>query len=338
LPVTPDGNESFVRFRLTKGDPVAKDLTRVVAEEIDAAMTELRKEDESVRDRSIHEARKSIKKLRAIVRMLMPGLGPAGNRDDSALRDTGRALSKLRDAAALIETVEALSERFFADPAMEQLAVVRSVLRRRMEDTVRGEDCRTVVGGAVASLKTLKKRAARWQIAGGSFAAIAPGLEQTYRRGRKRLKLAQANPSAENLHSLRKRVKDHWYQVRLLDGPWRMMQKGRNSRDKELRELQEWLGDHHNLTVLRDAIQAEPVAFGIKKIVPVVLELISRAQDELREQSLAAAAGIYSAKPTVHLQETGAAWDRWEAKQSGTKPLPAARQVSAIVKRRGSAA
>jgi CHAD domain-containing protein len=327
-----------VRFRLTKGESVAKDLTRVVAEEVEAAMTELRKEDESARDQSIHEARKSIKKMRAIVRMLMPGLGPAGNRDDSALRDTGRALSKLRDAAALIETVEALSERFFADPAMEQLAVIRSALRRRMEDTVRGEDCRTVVGGAVASLKTVKKRAAKWQIAGGGFAAIAPGLEQTYRRGRKRLKLAQANPTAENLHSLRKRVKDHWYQVRLLDGPWRLMLKGSNSRDKELRELQEWLGDHHNLTVLRGAIQAEPAAFGGKKIVPAVLELICRAQDELGVRSLAAAARIYAAKPKVHIQETGLAWDLWQGKGNVAKPLPAARQVSSVLTRRGSAA
>src|SRR5207302_3381664 len=145
---------------------------------------------------------------------------------------------------------------------------------RHLEDTVRTEDIRTVVGGVIASLKTVKKRVGKWQISGGAFAAIAPGLDTTYRHGRKRLQRAEAAPTSDNLHDLRKRVKDHWYHVRLLDGPWRVtLNGGFATRDRELRDIQEWLGDDHNLTVLRDAIQAEPAGFGGKKNVPAVVDL-----------------------------------------------------------------
>jgi CHAD domain-containing protein len=331
--------EDIMPFRLTPGEAVDKGLKRIVTEEMESAINQLRKTDDSLRGDCIHEARKSIKKVRAIVRLLMPGLGAAGFRDNRALRDAGRALSKLRDAAALIETVESLSEQYFADPAMEQLSVVRSALRRNLEDTVRSEDIRTVIGGVVASLKTLKKRAGKWQIAGGAFAAIAPGLDMTYRRGRKQLRRAEAEPTSENLHDLRKRIKDHWYHVRLLDGPLRLSLNGAfASRDRALRDLQDWLGDDHNLTVLRDSIQADPGSFGGKKSVPAVVDLICRAQNELRKQALAGAERIYSSKPKAHLQETGEAWDLWQGTASVPKPMAPVHADSPVKERRGSAA
>ena len=305
-------------FRLIRGESIETGLRRIVAEEIDGAIVNLRNEDESLRDQDIHEARKSVKKLRSVVCLLMPGLGTTGIRDNLSLRETGRALSQLRDAAALIETVEALSERHFTDPAMEQLAVVRSALRRRLEDTVRAEDCRTVMGGAVASLKHLKKKAAKWPLTGDEFAAIAPGLEGTYRRGRKCFRKAQADLTSDNLHALRKRIKDYWYHVRLLPGLFAAI--AARAREKELRGLQEALGDDHNLTVLRDVLNRDPGMFGGKKMMPAVLELIDREQAGLREQSMASAARVYAVKTPLHVQEISAAWALWQSDARAAKP------------------
>jgi len=307
-------------FRLSSDETADKGIRRIVAEELESAISNLRNEDESLKGEGIHEARKSVKKLRAITRLLMPGLGASGVRDNRALRDAGRALSALRDAAALIETVESLSEHYFADPAIEQLAVVRSALRRRLEQTVRSEDCRTVIGGAMAALKTVKKRARKWQMAGGGFAAIAPGLEATYRRGRKQMRRAKANPDSDNLHKLRKRVKEHWYHVRLLEGALSKMGES-HLREKELSKVQEWLGDDHNLTVMREAITREPQAFGGKKVVPAVLELISRVQKNLRENALEVAEKLYEAKPGEYLQGAGVAWDLWQTPATASKSV-----------------
>ncbi|MES1257223.1 MAG: CHAD domain-containing protein [Acidobacteriota bacterium] len=313
-----------------QGERVKQGIRRIAAEELDFGILNLRKEDEAVRDAGIHEARKCIKKLRGVVRLLMPGLGEGGKRANIALRNTGRSLSKLRDAAALIETVEALSERYFSDPAMEQLAVVRSALRRRMENTVRGEDCRTITGGAVAALKDVKRRMHRWQTGEGEFSIIGPGLERTYRRGREALRQAAANPTAENLHVLRRRVKDHWYHVRLLDGAWHGLSE---QREKTLGELQEWLGDDHNLTVLREAIAADPGGFGGKRIVTAVLELITKAQKDLREPALRVAAKLYSEKPKALVLKVQEAWEAGRGESGIPKPPSAT-----VAKRRTSAA
>lgn len=304
-------------YRIVQNERLAQGLTRIATEEIDSAIAQLRVEDESRRDEGIHQARKSIKKLRGIVKLLMPCLGDDGKKDDTALRDTGRALSNLRDAAALIETVEALSEQYFADPAMEQLAVVRSALRRRLEDTVRGEDCRTVSGGAVAALKLLKRRVNRWQVPDSEFLTIAQGFEGTYRNGRKTLKRAVAEPSVDNLHCLRKRVKEHWYHVRLLDGALRV---GPEPREKTLGELQECLGDDHNLSVLKDVLASEPSSFGGKRIVPAVLELIGRAQKELRTAAFASATRIYAPKPGEHTSHVSSLWQAWRGEAKTAKP------------------
>jgi len=322
--------EDFMPYRLAQGERVAEGITRIALEEIESAITHLRKEDDSLRDQGIHEARKSIKRLRGIVRILMPGLGEPGKKDNIALRNTGRALSTLRDAAALIETVEGLSEQYASDPAVEQLAVVRSALRRRMEETVRTEDCRTVTGGAVAALKTLKRRVHKWQLPEGEFAVLAPGFERTYQRGRKALRRARASNHPDHLHDLRKRVKDHWYHVRLLDGALR---RTATHAEKTLGLIQEQLGDDHNLTVLRDTIALAPASFGGKKVVPAVFELISRAQKELRTAALEAAGKIYSEKPDVYTHKANTAWSVWRSDISFSKP-----PVSGVAKQRTSAA
>ena len=328
-------------YRLVSDEPVGQGIHRIALEELEFAIAQLRIEDETRRDEGIHEARKCIKKLRGIVRLLMPGLGDAGAKDNIALRDTGRALSRLRDAAALVETVETLSEQHPADSGMEQLAVVRSALRRRLEHTVRAEDCRTLTGGAVAALKTVKRRVSKWQLApAGQFEMLAPGLEATYRRARKALKRARAEQTPENLHALRRRVKDSWYHVRLLDGAFREIPEHgeRWLGERSLGELQELLGDDHNLTILKAALEAEPAAFGGKKAVPVVLKLIARVQADLQSRAFEAAARIYAEKPVAHVLKLSGAFEAWQVRARKPKPPALSASSGPVAKRRTSAA
>jgi CHAD domain-containing protein len=61
---------------------------------------------------AVHEARKSLKRLRALVKISRPALGDARYRRENAeFRQTGRLLSAARDAKVLIETLDGLLER-----------------------------------------------------------------------------------------------------------------------------------------------------------------------------------------------------------------------------------
>ena len=59
----------------------------------------------------VHQARKSLRRLRATLALGMPTLGPGARLIDRELRRTNRRLSKLRDAQALVHTLDVLLER-----------------------------------------------------------------------------------------------------------------------------------------------------------------------------------------------------------------------------------
>ena len=62
---------------------------------------------------AVHEARKDVKKVRALLRLYRSGLGDATYRyENRELRDAGRALSVMRDADVLLDTIDGLAERY----------------------------------------------------------------------------------------------------------------------------------------------------------------------------------------------------------------------------------
>src|SRR3954471_12662774 len=60
------------------------------------------------RDETVHEVRKSLKRLRALLRLLRHALGPDEyRRENRALRDTARPLGEVRDAKVFVGAIEA---------------------------------------------------------------------------------------------------------------------------------------------------------------------------------------------------------------------------------------
>jgi len=295
-------------YRLIQDETLARGLRRIARDEIDFAVSQLATRDPAERDHAIHESRKSIKKLRGLLRMLAPVLGPSAQTDIAALGALGRSLSEFRDAAALIETVDMVAHHCRRDEALEQLTGLRRTLRRRAEVTSRRADASVVREQGIVGLRHLKRATATWKLEDG-FDLLEPGLKRSFKRGTVALKTAQEHPSADNFHALRKRVKDRWYQVRVLEGIWPHPSL---SPEKALGDLQEDLGDDHNLEVLRASIPADSAA---------LLELVDILQKNLREKSLAAATALYNRKPREFVAELKSLWDEWRP------PLPAPKTV-----------
>jgi CHAD domain-containing protein len=297
-------------FRLTHDESAPRGLRRVGREEIDSAVSHLRVKTASKRDESVHEARKSIKKLRGLVRLLTPELGDAARRENMALRDLGRSLSPVRDAAAMVETVDLLGKKYPDTPALAKLTQLRAAMVRRRNAVRRQADATPDVEKGVTVLRSLRKQLNQWNI-GADFQTLAPGLRVTYRRGRRAAERAKRNPNARNLHELRKRVKDYWYQVRLLENMW----PDRESPEGALRDLQEKLGDAHNLTVLRDRPEAA---------IDGIVELINELEKDLQEKALHAAEKLYEERPRAHVQRLEELWLTWrEPERKSARPATA---------------
>jgi len=108
------------------------------------------------------------------------------------------------------------------------------------------------------------------------------GIRRGYQRARKAMAQVQAHPEDVLFHAWRRRVKDHWYHVRLLDG----LNRRADTRARRLHRLETWLGDDHNLVLMRAAILSAPARFGDARTTSLVLGCVSKYQASLRRRAL----------------------------------------------------
>ncbi len=91
-------------------DKDASDEVRRVASEELAQAVEFLTTKELDLDTAVHEARKRIKRLRALLRLVRGELGAVFDAVNSELRSTARRLASAREAAATLEAIDQLKE------------------------------------------------------------------------------------------------------------------------------------------------------------------------------------------------------------------------------------
>jgi CHAD domain-containing protein len=328
-----------VAYRLKAGESVPEGLKRIVCEEIEWAANELEGQDPSKRDDAIHEARKSMKKIRAALRLAEPELGAAFRTENSRFREIGRNLSVYRDAGVMIETFDNLKRKYHSDLGRRTLGSIRKALVSHKEQTDGGDGIARVLGGIARTVRREARHVEKWRLQADGFPALAPGLAKTYRRGRKAMGSARKKGRAENYHEWRKRVKEHWYHVRLLESVWSDVMI---AYEKSLKELETWLGEDHNLVVLRDKVAAEPLAFGSGRDVGLLMELIDKHQKELRDNAMSLGARIYQEKAGQFTRRLEHLWDAWKRqpdalKEMEKKDCAAKKAVQPATAKRGAA-
>jgi CHAD domain-containing protein len=305
-------------YRLKRSESIPEGIKRVSSEQIDSAIDQLSGRNSKKRPQAVHEARKSIKKVRGALRLVEPELGSIFRDENSTLRDIGRELSVIRDAEAIIEVFDGLVEKFKDQIQHDTLIGIRRGLQRSKRETEKAAGVERVTKHAVATLRSVGRRVETWPLKTDGFRAIAPGLENAYRRGRKALRTAQQDPTAVNYHDLRKRAKDHWYHVRLLENLWSEVMQ---AQEASLKNLQTWLGDDHNLVVLREKLESEPGKYGDDKTVEVFLTLADQHQRELRDNSISLAERVYDEKPKQLTLRMSKLWDAWQNEPDSMKEI-----------------
>ncbi len=303
-------------FHLKQGDSVPDGVRRVMREELQSAAQQLSTADPGRRDEAIHEARKSVKKIRAVLRLVRGDLGEIYGIENVRLRDLGRKLSEFRDAGAMLETFDALRARFREELGPMTLRAVRSRLVKDKNEHAQAADVERVLAGCAASLRGTTRRLRSWPVIHDGFNAIGPGFEATFRRGRKAMERARKSGSDPDFHEWRKAAKYHWYHIRLLERSWTDVLQ---AYEKSLRDLETRLGDDHNLVVLRDRIQANPAAYGSLRTTATALDLVARYQKELRAEALALGERIYDEKPAYFRHHMHGVWDAWKSQPKGAK-------------------
>jgi len=273
-------------YRLRLDEPVPETVRAVALERLDRAVRRLRDDHGEDPVEAVHGARKDLKKARALVRLVRPGLPRSVYRAaNDELRDIGRTMSAGRDADVMVETVDALAERFAGALPKAQFAELRRRLAARAEQRRGAVDADELV----SALEAARERATGWPLGDGDDDVLVAGAARIYRRGRKRFAAAERDPSPERVHEWRKRAKDLWYHQRLLRDVWPGPMKAFVDESDRLGDL---LGDDHDLATLAGVLtEVDPVN------ADQFLELITTRRQELTTEAFDLGRRVYAEKP-----------------------------------------
>lgn len=282
-------------FRIKTHGRIGAELQRVADEEIAAAQTELQAFERNGTTEAIHEARKHFKKLRALAQLLREPLGAKGTKEEQNFyRDAGREFQRMRDAQALTPLLEKIAERFFETrrpPMIQAAARVLAAEERRARTQLEKK------GGCEAVLDTLREarlRVAGWQLDDYRWKDLRAALHRSYRRAREAWRHACDEPKPRTLHDWRRRTKDLLYHITLCHNaaPEFMEELA-----GELDVLSEFLGDDHDLVVLRSLLEKHPRDIPAGQTRDAFFEMLALRREELLDAAFDLASRVFPESP-----------------------------------------
>lgn len=311
LPAVPEG------FELSESERLSDGLRRLSLEEFDRAIGGLLGGSDV--DVAVHEARKSMKRLRAVLRMIRDELGEERYRSENELlRDTARLIGPVRDSAVQVKTVGTIRARFAAQlrrSAFETLEL--NLGERHREAIAQLVDDPVVVRHVVHALRSARARYRVWPAeadpqelrrarpAAHSFDTMRGGLFRTYRRGRREMRLAEREPTAHNFHWWRKRVKYLRHQMELLRPMFPEVLDGYIAALDHLGEL---LGEEHDLAELVALVSEQPEMCSDDAEVTLIIALAEHRRSELQADALAIGRKAYAESPKAFATRLEAYW------------------------------
>lgn len=264
-------------FRFSRDDKsTAAAVRRIARQEIDSALGEVAAADLSF-DEKVHRVRRRCKKLRGLVRLVRPGFN-AYSSVNAAVRDAASGLSHTRDAAVVVETLDALTRANKGSAETETYKRLRARLAERTGHKASPAAEARLLEEFAGHMGALADTVAGWRLQKSGFAALEGGLTDVYDRMGKSMRRARVVPSDENFHEWRKMVKYHWHHICLMhEAAPEVLAASRRAANT----LGEALGDHHNLAVLIDILEASELQDDARAV---------RAAARERQQALAARA------------------------------------------------
>ncbi len=286
---------------------------------MDAVLEELTGAHKGPRDEAVHDARKSLKKIRAVLRLVRPVIGEkVYRRENTCCRDAGRPLTEVRDARILIETLDKLVKHFQEHIAGQSFAEVSKALRdnlRAVRKRVLDEHNAFVV--VAETVSQARERVKSWADVSDRWSSVGAGLQDTCRQAREAFRDVAADPSVAKLHEWRKQVKYLRYQLEVLRLMWpeRMEELA-----AEAGRMGDLLGDDHDLAVLRQTLTRDPQPVADAGEREVLVALIDRRRAELAQEVLLLGDRFFQDRPRELARRLKGYWKTWRGQASPTQP------------------
>lgn len=263
--------------------------------------------DQGHMHRSIHEIRKSFKKIRSMLRLIRDEIGYSSYyRENVFYRDLSRSLSGIRTFRQHEACLRYLQKRLpdsFKNGNADRTLVDLSKQRDEYLFTLKEK---RIFISISKEIKNAKQRILDFDMAKDDFTLVEPGLKRMYKQGKFYYNKCLDKPSIENLHNLRKRVKYLWYQLLLLKPVFPKMIKASY---KNFEILSELIGDHRDfLEFIHFFEQSEYFRFD-EKLISEIYGIVEQDNKERLEKSMLLGAKLFFEKPSGFTERIGVYWE-----------------------------
>lgn len=221
-----------VRLQLGESEPLGVGVKRVTMEQLELAASGYF-DGEAAFGNAVHESRKAIKRVRALLRLIRGDLSKkVFTFENRSLRDTAHLVSAIRSAQGVLDAAVSIKELYgdlLAEGTFDEL--VERLARRRDLTELQALEDPNLVGRVVRNLERAYNRYASWptdpearEVYGlgvrDGYEAVAPGLTRSYSTGRHHMARAYKVNGVNHFHEWRKRVKDTRHQMEFLAPLW----------------------------------------------------------------------------------------------------------------------
>jgi CHAD domain-containing protein len=293
-------------FHIRPDESIAHGLRRLARKELESARDGLQR-SQKPSDETIHDARKRVKKVRALAEVVKndKGRGLSGAR--KRLRAVNRILSQSRDADVMNETLSKLLDRQPRLLSEHTQARLRLQLSSYRDAVAQGADREDAWDEVVDELRKVRSRVKRWSPAHQRFKGLARSLRATHKRGRQAMARALEGRRAADFHEWRKEMKAFWYQLRMLEEAGPAIQAD----VKRLDEAESSLGDDHNVVVLCAHISSTRSCALDWSELQRLSKHAEGYQERLRRKAITGAGTIYKTRSRAYVRRVERAWKDW---------------------------
>jgi CHAD domain-containing protein len=197
------------------------------------------------------------------------------------VRKIGRLISDLRDAQVRLQTFTQLRDKAAKNSGQHRFPRTEELL------LLERESVSAAFAGwqrqAIPQLENVRVCLMLWPLDSLNWKQICNAVCKIYRRGQRALAKTIHDPESENFHAWRKRVKDVWYQLRILQ-PLNRTVLEEMAHDAEV--LGELLGTEHDLDFLRARLEKENGDEALADELAQIQKLISKRCKRLRRDAL----------------------------------------------------
>ena len=174
--------------------------------ELDAAIDSLVQRGNEIHA-GVHHARKAIRRTRAMLALGAPALGPGARFLDRALREVNHRLSPLRDAHALVETLDRLHTKARDDATREALDHARRSASRRRAAIAHQPEFARELQRAHAIVRTLRAALTGLPWETISPSVVADAMAASEQKAASACERACKRDDAEAWHRWRRRMR-----------------------------------------------------------------------------------------------------------------------------------